>query len=55
MIQKSSLPEKKLRRAGLSIETLEERHAGPYPGQHARYVLRSEVEVVSVLEWRDAA
>ena len=45
----------KLRRAGLSIETLEERHAGPYPGQHARYVLRSEVELMSVLEWRNAA
>jgi hypothetical protein len=39
----------KLRRAGLSVETLEERHAGPYPGRHARYVLRGSVE------WRNAA
>ena len=39
-----------LRRAGLEIETLDERHAGPYPGRHARYVLRSPVEVVSVVE-----
>jgi hypothetical protein len=38
----------KLRRAGLEIETVEERHAGPYPGRHARYVLRSAVEVVSI-------
>ena len=45
----------KLRRAGLSIETLEERHAGPYAGRHARYVLQSRVEVVSALEWSSAA
>jgi hypothetical protein len=38
----------KLRRAGLAIETVEERHAGPYPGRHARYVLRSPVAVVSI-------
>jgi hypothetical protein len=38
----------KLRCAGLEIETVEERHAGPYPGRHARYVLRSAVEVVSI-------
>ena len=37
-----------LRRAGLVIETRDERHAGPYPGRHARYVLRSEVEIVSI-------
>ena len=37
-----------LRRAGLEIDTVEERHAGPYPGRHARYVLRSGVEVVSI-------
>jgi hypothetical protein len=37
-----------LRRAGIAIETVEERHAGPYPGRHARYVLRSAVEVVSI-------
>jgi hypothetical protein len=36
----------KLRRAGLTIETLHERHGGPFPGVHARYVLRSAVRVV---------
>jgi hypothetical protein len=30
------------------IKTLEERHAGPYPGRHARYVLRGVVEIVSI-------
>jgi hypothetical protein len=39
-----------LRRGGLEIETVEERHAGPYPGRHARYLLRSAVEVVSTGE-----
>jgi hypothetical protein len=37
-----------LRRAGLEIESVDERHAGPYPGRHARYVLRSAIEVVSI-------
>jgi hypothetical protein len=45
----------KLRCAGLSIETFEERHAGPYAGRHARYVLQSRVEVVSALDWSSAA
>lgn len=36
----------KLRRAGLDIETVEERHGGPYAGRHARYVLRTGVEVL---------
>jgi len=31
---------------GLTIETLHEAHAGPFPGNHARYVLRSAVEVL---------
>ena len=38
----------KLRRAGARDRNVEERHAGPYPGRHARYVLRSEVEIVSI-------
>ena len=29
-----------LRRLGIPIETLTERHGGNYPGNHARYVLR---------------
>ena len=45
----------KLLRAALAIETLEDRHAGPYHGPHNRYALRSAVEGVSVLEWRNAA
>ncbi|MEA3533222.1 winged helix domain-containing protein [Rhizobium sp. CC-YZS058] len=36
----------KLRRSGLIIETIEEKHGGPYAGTHARYVLRTQVEVV---------
>jgi hypothetical protein len=44
----------KLRRAGLCIETRDERHAGPYAGRHARYVLRSAIEVVSIRERENA-
>ena len=36
----------KCRRAGIDIETVYEGHAGPYSGNHARYFLRSPVEVV---------
>ena len=32
-----------LRRLGIVIETIRERHGGKFPGQHARYVLRSRV------------
>jgi len=28
---------------GVEIETIHEKHNGPFPGAHARYVLRSEV------------
>jgi hypothetical protein len=31
---------------GLSIETIDERHGGQFAGSHARYVLRSEVEII---------
>ncbi|KQM34603.1 hypothetical protein ASF03_21380 [Rhizobium sp. Leaf68] len=31
---------------GLLIETIDEKHGGPYPGSHARYVLRTEVEIL---------
>ena len=37
---------------GLSIETIEEPHGGPFRGWHGRYVLRSRVEI---LERREAA
>jgi hypothetical protein len=33
----------KLRRRGLDIETIDERHGGAFPGRHARYVLHSSV------------
>ena len=36
----------KLRRRGFDIETIDERHGGPYPGRHARYVLHSVVRAV---------
>lgn len=40
----------KLRQAGLVVETVHENHGGPYPGTHARYVLRSKVEIISESE-----
>lgn len=33
----------KLREMGIAIETIHEKHGGPFPGTHARYVLRSDV------------
>jgi hypothetical protein len=45
----------RLRRAGLVIETCDERHAGPYPGRDARYILRSVVEIVSIDDTEEAA
>ncbi len=33
----------KLRKQGVCIETIHERHEGPFPGFHAKYVLRSSV------------
>jgi hypothetical protein len=42
----------KLRKAGIEIETIHEMHGGAYAGHHARYVLRSPIEVV---EFREAA
>lgn len=32
-----------LRKLGVCIETITERHSGAFPGTHARYVLRSKV------------
>jgi hypothetical protein len=42
----------KLRKVGVSIETVHEMHGGPFAGRHAKYVLRSSVEVI---ETREAA
>ena len=39
-----------LRQLGLTIETVRERHRGAFPGSHARYVLRSPVEVLTPME-----
>ena len=33
----------KLRGLGVAVETIHEPHGGAYPGNHARYVLRSEI------------
>lgn len=35
---------------GLIVETITQRHGGPFPGNHARYVLRSNVRLVSNME-----
>lgn len=36
----------KLRGFGFVIETVDEKHGGPFAGSHARYVLRSQVEII---------
>lgn len=36
-----------LRRAGVPVLTLNERHGGAYAGHHARYLLTGAVEVLS--------
>lgn len=36
----------KLRGMGFIIETIHEPHTGPFPGTHARYVLRSKVSIL---------
>lgn len=37
-----------LRGMGVDIETIHEPHAGDFPGNHARYILRSHVERVAM-------
>jgi hypothetical protein len=36
----------KLRKVGIVIETIRETHAGPFAGQHGRYVLRSLITIL---------
>ncbi|TCL70562.1 hypothetical protein [Rhizobium sp. BK251] len=36
----------KLRGAGFAIETQHESHGGPFPGAHARYVARTELQIL---------
>jgi hypothetical protein len=38
-----------LRKLGIAIETIRERHAGAFPGDHAWYVLRSRITVLDKL------
>ena len=35
-----------LRKLGVDVETIHEPHKGPFPGTHARYVLRSRVTIL---------
>jgi winged helix domain-containing protein len=35
-----------LRKLGFAIETIRERHGGPFAGEQARYVLRSPVVIL---------
>lgn len=37
-----------LRRAGISIETIEEPHGGAYKGFHGRYVLRVQLTILAL-------
>ncbi|GAA4169533.1 winged helix domain-containing protein [Shinella granuli] len=45
----------KLRSFGFLIETVHENHGGPFAGTHARYVLRSSVEVLRASDQQEAA
>lgn len=38
----------KLRRRGLNVETIREDHAGAFSGQHARYVLKTPVQLIEI-------
>ncbi len=38
-----------LRKHGLVIETVDERHSGPYPGAHGRYILRTPLTVLKTV------
>lgn len=42
----------KARREGLVVETIHESHGGRFPGNHARYVLRSSVEILEDADGR---
>ncbi len=45
----------KLRGRGIVIETVDEPHGGQFAGTHARYVLRSDVEIIDDEAERAAA
>ncbi|EIM26660.1 winged helix domain-containing protein [Microvirga lotononidis] len=44
-----------LRGFGLTIETINESHGGPFSGTHARYVLRTPVTVLKDKRFGEAA
>src|SRR6478736_3552352 len=44
----------KLRRAGIHVETIDEKHCGAFAGTHARYVLRSSLRIVEIVRQKDA-
>jgi hypothetical protein len=43
-----------LRGMGVLIETIHEPHGGPFPGTHAKYTLKSELDIISDSSKRDA-
>ena len=45
----------KLRGFGFLIETVNENHGGQFAGTHARYVLRSKVEILHESDRQEAA
>lgn len=45
----------KLRGFGFLIETIHESHGGPFAGSHARYVIRSETEILRESDKQEAA
>ena len=45
----------KLRAMGFDIETVFERHGGPYKGNHGRYVSRDDLRIIEWKERRHAA
>ena len=38
----------KAKKAGLRVETVTERHGGSFRGNHARYVLRDQLDVLEI-------
>ena len=38
----------RLRKRGVPIETIRERHGGEFPGNHGRYVLKARAQLIAV-------
>lgn len=45
----------KLRKKAVVIETIDEKHGGPFSGTHGRYVLRSPVQILDITRQGDRA